>query len=146
MVIIPLTLLTYLGDYNGKYGLFLSLVGHYSLFPLLYPKELTVIKTFLYITYAAFSICGFKKLFNAKHIFNNFEKLYLFGFVLLYFYENLIHTLIKFDEKLPYLPLMLTSVYCSFGIILFWLKFYYKFLFLSHTLSINVNVVKKKDK
>lgn len=146
MVIIPLTLLTYLGDYNGKYCIFLSLVGHYSLFPLLFPKELTLIKTFLYIAYAALSICGFKKLFNEKHIFNIVEKLYLLGFVSIYLYENVIHSLIKFDEKLPYLPLMLTSVYCSFGIITFWVKFYYKFLFSTHTISVNVNIVKKKVK
>ncbi|CAK1551793.1 unnamed protein product [Leptosia nina] len=51
MVLIPLSFLSVLGQEDGKFFLFLSTVGHYSLFPLLYPKNLAAIKFFLLLPY-----------------------------------------------------------------------------------------------
>lgn len=69
-----------------------------------------------------------------------YENLYFFGFILLLIYENVLQFLLKFDKKLPFLPLMLTSIYCSVGVLYFYCKYYYKFL------STTSNEIKKKTK
>lgn len=42
-------------------------------------------------------------------------------------YETIIHKLI-FGEKLPFLPLALTSLYCAIGVTYSWVVYYYMFL------------------
>lgn len=56
------------------------------------------------------------------------ESLYLYGLIVLCVYDNAIHALWGLDKTLPFLPLMLTSVYCSVGVIYVWLCYYYYFL------------------
>lgn len=53
-----------------------------------------------------------------------YEACYLYGLVLLEFYCSAIHPLTVLAVKLPFLPLMLTSVYCAVGVVWAWLLFY----------------------
>ncbi|XP_038213124.1 probable dolichyl pyrophosphate Glc1Man9GlcNAc2 alpha-1,3-glucosyltransferase isoform X1 [Zerene cesonia] len=141
MILIPLSFLSVLGEDDGKYYLLLSSVGHYSLFPLLYPKNLASIKLFLLLTHCAMGFVNIPSLYedpkckkNKKRAFfilpmlNWIEILYLYGFILLYIYENLLHSFLGFNKILPFLPLLMTSVYCSIGVFYFWLSYYYYFL------------------
>lgn len=130
-----------LGNVDGRLFLILSTVGHYSLFPLLYPKNLLSIKLFMLFTHCAigFSTIPFlyipTKLKSNKRrrylrlpLLRRRETLYLYGLLFLCIYENMIHPACGFNKTLPFLPLMLTSVYCALGVIYFWISYYCYFL------------------
>lgn len=135
MAIIPLSILSVVEVGDAKAFVFLCTLGHYSLFPLLYPTSLLGIKVLLLIlhsTYIFYSLSSMYPLQICKYnlpLLNVLESLYLFGLVPLFVYENFIHYLIGLSERLPFLPLMLTSFYCSLGVIYCWLKYYLYFLY-----------------
>jgi alpha-1,3-glucosyltransferase len=52
------------------------------------------------------------------------ESVYLLGIVPLEAYCMFVHSYFGLADKLPFLPLMLTSVYCAVGVVYCWLKFY----------------------
>lgn len=125
---------------DAKVFVLLCTLGHYSLFPLLFPASLLLIKTLLLIlhsTYIFYSLSSMYPLQICKYnlpLLNMFESLYLCGFLPLFVYDNFIHQLLGLSEFLPFLPLMLTSVYCSIGVIYCWFKYYLYFLFKSNEL------------
>lgn len=53
-----------------------------------------------------------------------YEACYLYGLVFLEFYCSVIHPFTALAVKLPFLPLMLTSVYCAVGVVWAWILFY----------------------
>ena len=53
-----------------------------------------------------------------------YEACYLYGLVFLEFYCSVIHPFTVLAAKLPFLPLMLTSVYCAVGVVWAWIVFY----------------------
>lgn len=124
MAIIPLTLITWESEKNSRLFFFLSVVGHYSLFPLLFKPNLTVIKLSMYLVYIALAYYYLK----IQRKFPFLEKMYLIGLGVLFIYEHLIYHVLEMHKNLPFLPLMLTSVYCAVGITYFWLIFYYDYL------------------
>lgn len=131
-----------LGDVDGRQFLILTTVGNYSLFPLLYPKNLLCIKIFILLTHVAISFVNIPTLYEPqgkikggrrRRVFRlpmlrHSESLYIYGLIVLCVYENGLHVVWGLDKTLPFLPLMLTSVYCSIGVIYFWLSYYYYFL------------------
>lgn len=52
-----------------------------------------------------------------------YEACYLYGLVFLEFYCSAIHPFTVLAVKLPFLPLMLTSVYCAVGVVWAWIVF-----------------------
>lgn len=118
---------------EAKYTLFLSIVSHFSLLPLLFKPNLAIIKISLLLTYILIHLNGVRYLWpssiHRKHILPLHELFYSFGLIGLLFYEFILQYVINLDEKLPFLPLLLTSVYCSVGIMYFWLIYYAEFLF-----------------
>ncbi|XP_026491349.1 probable dolichyl pyrophosphate Glc1Man9GlcNAc2 alpha-1,3-glucosyltransferase [Vanessa tameamea] len=141
MILIPLSFLSVLGDIDCNLFLFISVVGNYSLFPLLYPKNLLSIKIFILLTHIAIAFCYIPALYELIRIkphkkrgfmilpgLKRFQSLYLYGFMAVCIYENSIHTFLGFDKTLPFLPLMITSVYCALGVCYFWFYYYYYFL------------------
>lgn len=120
---------------DARTFLFLSIVGHYSLFPLLFPPELTLVKLLLFILYSMYAFYSLSQLYPFQFckytlpLLNIFESIYLLGFCVIFFYENILHNFIGLDKHLPFLPLMLTSVYCSLGVIYSWLRYYLYFIF-----------------
>lgn len=105
----------------------LTIVSFFSLFPLLFTSELKLPQLFLYLSHITFGFYVLK-INKIKLNYSIYHKTYLAGFCGLFFYENIIQYVLGMDSKLPFLPLMLTSVYCSFGIIFSWLSFYYNFM------------------
>jgi alpha-1,3-glucosyltransferase len=114
---------------DAKAALFLGIVGHYSLFPLLFTVELTLIKAYLFLAYTSLAVYGLRSL-HQDVAFNFLVKLYVFGLGCVFVYENVVHHALRLDERFPFLPLMLTSVYCGFGVFMFWLVYYVRFLFM----------------
>lgn len=118
--------------------IFLSIIGNYSLLPLLFKTELLFIKFSFFITYTSLIIYFLYQIHGNEKLKITFcERLYLFGLIIPFIYEYILQYILHFDKKLPFLPLLLISVYCSIGVIYFWLKYYIQFL-----LSTNLNVGK----
>lgn len=105
----------------------LTIVAFYSLFPLLFTSELKLPQLFMFLSHITFGLYAFK-INKIQLNYSIYHKAYLAGLCVLFVYENIIQYILGMDLKLPFLPLMLTSVYCSFGIIFSWLKFYYNFM------------------
>jgi len=57
------------------------------------------------------------------------ESLYLAGLLPLEVFTGLLHPVLGLSRSLPFLPLLLTSLYCAVGVTYCWLKFYWIFLF-----------------
>ncbi|XP_056643004.1 probable dolichyl pyrophosphate Glc1Man9GlcNAc2 alpha-1,3-glucosyltransferase isoform X1 [Diorhabda sublineata] len=135
MVIIPLSILSILNPTDAKIFLILSTVGHYSLFPLLFPPSLLLIKVLLLLLFTLYSFHSIPKLYvtipsiKCKLAFLNlWEICYLLGLVLVFLYENVIHFFLGLNSKYPFLPLMITSVYCAIGVMYCWIYYYIHFL------------------
>nr|XP_053600319.1 probable dolichyl pyrophosphate Glc1Man9GlcNAc2 alpha-1,3-glucosyltransferase isoform X2 [Plodia interpunctella] len=142
MILIPLSFLAVLGDVDGKMFLIISTVGHYSLFPLLYPKNLLPIKIFMLLTHMAIGFGNIPTLYEVAKtkggkkrrafmrlpMLGQIESLYIYGLLAVCIYETVLHEAWGLSKSLPFLPLMLTSVYCSLGVIYFWINYYYYFL------------------
>ncbi|KAJ7393086.1 hypothetical protein OS493_008384 [Desmophyllum pertusum] len=128
MVIIPLSLMAIVDRRAARVFLVLSTTGHLSLFPLLFQSQETPIKVCLMLMFTVFSFyslclvhCGespdkssIAELFKLP-IVEWYEACYLYGLVFLEFYCSVIHPFTVLAVKLPFLPLMLTSVYCAVG-------------------------------
>lgn len=128
MVLIPLQVLTANSFSEARASLFLTIFGLYSLTPLLFTSELILVKLSLFALYVGFNFFAFRELFNTQ-VLKAHEVLYSVGILALPLYEFVIQYALKLDQKLPFMPLMLTSVYCSIGMVYFWLKFYVEYLF-----------------
>lgn len=128
MIMIPLQVLTFHDKFEAGSSLFLSIFGLYSLTPLLFTSELILPKLSLLVLFVAFNLFAFKKLYGGN-LLSMPERLYSVGIILLPLYEHLIQYAFNYHVKLPFMPLMITSVYCSIGMSYFWLKFYIEYLF-----------------
>uniref|UniRef100_A0A182XH06 Alpha-1,3-glucosyltransferase n=1 Tax=Anopheles quadriannulatus TaxID=34691 RepID=A0A182XH06_ANOQN len=126
-VLIPLSLLAIANQHDARWAVFLGIVAHYSLFPLLFKPELTLVKICLHALYTAVSVLLLKLIHRAT-FFRTVEFLYLAGFPVLCVYENIVHDAIGLRERLPFLPLLLTSVYCAVGVLYFWVSYQVSFL------------------
>ncbi|CAL1527996.1 unnamed protein product [Lymnaea stagnalis] len=167
MAIIPMALLVLNSKADARIYLILSTAGFYSLFPLLFTPMENLLKVLLLIQSCIFSFLSLGNIFssmkrdghsnqNNTEIFklpylpllNLSESIYIWGFIPLGLFNSLGFWLWNIGERYPFLPLMLTSVYCSLGIIYSWLEFYrlaltdgdtqlYKFIqqFSEHSLS-----------
>eukprot|EP00823_Brevimastigomonas_motovehiculus_P002683 TRINITY_DN1617_c2_g2_i1.p1 TRINITY_DN1617_c2_g2~~TRINITY_DN1617_c2_g2_i1.p1 ORF type:complete len:648 (+),score=96.16 TRINITY_DN1617_c2_g2_i1:25-1968(+) len=127
MVTIPLSLCA-LSSYQASHlFMFMLPVAHYSLFPLLFkPTEIPIkiaitLLHFLIacelINDARLSIQIATRIRRGR-IFNWFLKGYLTMMVVLFIYCQFIHPWLL--PRLEFLPLLLTSVYCSFGMLYSW--------------------------
>lgn len=120
---------------DAKVFLFLSVVGHYSLFPLLFTQELTLIKLLLLILYSMFAFSTLPNLYPFQFckftmpMLNIFESVYLMGLCLPFIYEIFFHSFLGLNINFPFLPLMITSVYCAVGVLYAWIKYNIYFIF-----------------
>lgn len=127
MVLIPLQVLTYHDRATARMSLFLTIFGSYSLLPLLFTVELVLVKLSLFITYVGLAVIAFKSIYDGKLLATT-EKLYSICLIALPLYEHLIQYPLGLHVKMPFMPLMLTSVYCAIGMSYFWLKFYFDYM------------------
>ncbi len=130
--------------------LLLATAGHYGLLPLLFRPQEYAPKLLLVLSYFAVSVAALKAVTRTglgggrvdkdavgrdraggKRVkgSNNSggvhgdaaARLYLAGFVLLELYVSVVHERdAVLRERLPFVPLMLTSLYCSAGVLWVW--------------------------
>lgn len=126
MIIIPIQILCSNCPSETNSSIFLTIFGLYSLTPLLYSKELVVLKLSLFVMYIMinYSITKQNSTYNTLVI----EKIYNLGIFILPLYEFVLQYVFKVEHKLPFLPLMLTSVYCGIGMFYFWIKYYFEYM------------------
>nr|CAG4644824.1 EOG090X06YP [Leptodora kindtii] len=129
LIIIPLTLFATTSASDCRLYLLLSVIGHTSLFPLLFTSFENVIKV---IAVLLFSIASYSFLValhcnprsKASMIkFYPWERIYFFGLVLVAFYECCLHSLLGVNFSLPFLSLLVMSVYCAVGVLYVWILF-----------------------
>ncbi|XP_033176472.1 probable dolichyl pyrophosphate Glc1Man9GlcNAc2 alpha-1,3-glucosyltransferase isoform X3 [Bombus impatiens] len=124
--IIPLCVLAATDKNDARIYLILSSAGHTALLPLLYPSNLTPLKILVLLVFMSAGFLVFSRKFNVNFLYF-YEYIYVINLPVLTVYETIIHKLI-FGEKLPFLPLALTSLYCAIGVTYSWVVYYYMFL------------------
>ncbi|KAI8988011.1 glucosyltransferase [Mycotypha africana] len=130
IVLIPYGLMAANCKTNLRILIILSAAGIVSLFPLLIHPAETPIKVTITLLWFCAVIPGLAHSVQIplKNLLSTMEQQYLIGLVLLQFYTGFIHDIV-FGERLPFLPLMLTSLYCAIGILYGWALFMYDYLF-----------------
>ncbi|XP_078683973.1 dolichyl pyrophosphate Glc1Man9GlcNAc2 alpha-1,3-glucosyltransferase-like isoform X2 [Branchiostoma floridae x Branchiostoma belcheri] len=131
LIIIPLSLLAVESRQDGQVFLLLSTCGHLSLFPLLFTQAETPSKVCLMLMFSLFAFMSLGVLHSSSKkrpyclpLLSPLETAYTVGLVFLQLYCSLGHHALGLTTRLPFLPLMLTSVYCAVGVMWSWLKFY----------------------
>ena len=99
--------------------LLVSAAGHFGLFPLLTTPAETPIKVLL--TLIHFLVACYFLLWNRAGRFHTLETLYLWGFGVLQALTTL-YDLFPFATRYPFLPLMLTSIFCAVGVAYSWVR------------------------
>ncbi|XP_059481046.1 probable dolichyl pyrophosphate Glc1Man9GlcNAc2 alpha-1,3-glucosyltransferase [Neocloeon triangulifer] len=135
LMIIPLSLLAVLWRKEAQIYLLLSTIGNYSLTPLLFTPLEIPLKGLLVLCHAIYAFVQLHQMFNLQKgsllrlpLLSRLETLYTLGLMPLFVYQHILHRLL-FADALPFLPLLLTSVYCAVGITYCWVTFYWHFLF-----------------
>ncbi|XP_069134127.1 dolichyl pyrophosphate Glc1Man9GlcNAc2 alpha-1,3-glucosyltransferase-like [Argopecten irradians] len=128
LIILPMSLLVIEKKKDAQLFLILSTVGHYSLFPLLFTPAESVIKVALVLIFTLYAFTSLGNVYRFPWtiplpLLSKLESVYVLGIVPLELFNSLGHPLLF--RRLPFLPLMLTSVYCAIGVTYCWLKFYW---------------------
>ncbi|XP_077820167.1 dolichyl pyrophosphate Glc1Man9GlcNAc2 alpha-1,3-glucosyltransferase isoform X27 [Macaca mulatta] len=125
LAILPMSLLSVQKAGDASIFLILTTTGHYSLFPLLFTAPELPIKILLMLLFTIYSISSLKTLFRKeKPLFNWMETFYLLGLGPLEVCCEFVFPFTSWKVKYPFLPLLLTSVYCAVGITYAWFKLY----------------------
>ncbi|XP_066502804.1 probable dolichyl pyrophosphate Glc1Man9GlcNAc2 alpha-1,3-glucosyltransferase [Hoplias malabaricus] len=125
MAILPLSLLAVQSKEDARTFLILSTTGHFSLFPLLFTAQELPLKILLMLLFTVFAFSSLKKLFSKRgHLLNSVEVAYLLGLVPLELVCEFVYPLMSWQKALPFFPLLLTSVYCSLGVLYSFVRLY----------------------
>ncbi|XP_062370038.1 probable dolichyl pyrophosphate Glc1Man9GlcNAc2 alpha-1,3-glucosyltransferase isoform X2 [Cinclus cinclus] len=125
LAILPLSLLSIQRAKDAGIYLILATTGHFSLFPLLFTPPELPIKILLMLLFTVYSFSSLKSLFRReKPLLNWLETIYLIQLVPLEIFCEIIFPLTPWKQHFPFIPLLLTSVYCALGITYAWLKLY----------------------
>lgn len=125
LAVLPMSLLSVGKAVDASIFLILTTTGHYSLFPLLFTAPELPIKIVLMLLFTTYSISSLKTLFRKeKPLFNWMETFYLLGLGPLEVFCEFVFPFTSWNLKYPFIPLLLTSVYCAVGITYAWLKLY----------------------
>ncbi|GFS94751.1 probable dolichyl pyrophosphate Glc1Man9GlcNAc2 alpha-1,3-glucosyltransferase [Nephila pilipes] len=142
LIILPLTISAVLYKEEAQLYIFLSIVGHFSLFPLLHLEGETPLKILLLLLHVVYMLSSLSQLHRFKElIIPDEEAIYLCGLVVLQFFYSFGAKVLGIEEKLPFLPLMLISTYCAIGVLYAWIK--YCFISLKNSESIFEKIKKR---
>ncbi|CAF4865571.1 unnamed protein product [Rotaria magnacalcarata] len=126
--IIPLSLLAFDSREHARYFLLLSTFGGFSLFPLIFTGPESLIKIGLFVGYTTFLFYTLGEIhgdhgstFNLP-LLNRLETFSIVLLIPLCVYVECLHTILHIDRILPFLPLLLISIYCSFFIVYCWIR------------------------
>ncbi|KAM8976757.1 dolichyl pyrophosphate Glc1Man9GlcNAc2 alpha-1,3-glucosyltransferase [Pelodytes ibericus] len=125
LAILPLSILAVISAKDAGIYLLLATTGHYSLFPLLFTAQELPIKVLLMLIFTVFSGTFLKALFRKEGpLLSWLETLYLYGLVPLEVFCEVVYPLSPWEQRLPFIPLLLTSVYCAVGVGYAWIRLY----------------------
>ncbi|KAM6382917.1 dolichyl pyrophosphate Glc1Man9GlcNAc2 alpha-1,3-glucosyltransferase isoform 2-T2 [Alca torda] len=125
LAILPLSLLSVQRAKDAGIYLILTTTGHFSLFPLLFTSPELPIKILLMLLFTVYSFSSLKSLFRRERpLLTWLETLYLVQLVPLEIFCEIIFPLTPWKQHFPFVPLLLTSVYCALGVTYAWLKLY----------------------
>ncbi|XP_072231233.1 dolichyl pyrophosphate Glc1Man9GlcNAc2 alpha-1,3-glucosyltransferase isoform X1 [Leuresthes tenuis] len=125
LAILPLSILAVENREDAGIFLLLSTTGHYSLFPLLFTAADLPIKVCLMLMFTVFSFTALRKLHSSRgSLLRQVEVIYLLGLVVVAVACEVIFPLSPWRQRLPFLPLLATSVYCSVGVSYSFLRLY----------------------
>ncbi|KAB2037272.1 hypothetical protein E1A91_D03G065100v1 [Gossypium mustelinum] len=129
---IPLAIVAVESLEDAKHYFLLSIVSCYSLFPLLYEAQEYPIKVLLLLLHTILMWFSFSAQYSGSLRGDKkggekqgFEvgwvtKSYLIGVVVVEIWGQFLHPYL-FGDKLPFVPLMLISMYCAIGILYSWI-------------------------
>ena len=117
MASVPLTLIALSSRALSRPAFLLNTIGTYALFPLLFQPGEIPFKLALFVTHTlvSYHIYGSD---NTRH-----EIAYMLGLLPLFIFTEIAHP-IWLAPRLPFLPLLLTSIYCAMGVLYGWLLLY----------------------
>ncbi|XP_066444351.1 dolichyl pyrophosphate Glc1Man9GlcNAc2 alpha-1,3-glucosyltransferase [Eleutherodactylus coqui] len=125
LAILPLSVLAVSGVKDAGIYFILTTAGHFSLFPLLFTPEELPIKILLMAIFTVFSFHSLTVLFRKEgRLLNGMEALYVCGLIPMELLCEIIYPLTSWQQRLPFIPLLLTSVYCALGIAYSWIRLY----------------------
>lgn len=130
MIIVPMIPLAFYSKLMSKYFFILNTIASFSIFPLLKEEAETPTKILFLLIYTFYTFGAFRNYYsNIKISFkliNFIEAVYLIGLIFIQIYTSFSETILfsSLHNRLPFLHLLLTSVYCAFGVLLTWLRFY----------------------
>ncbi|XP_005290622.2 probable dolichyl pyrophosphate Glc1Man9GlcNAc2 alpha-1,3-glucosyltransferase isoform X2 [Chrysemys picta bellii] len=125
LAILPLSLLSVESPKRAGIYLILTTTGHFSLFPLLFTPPEIATKILLMLLFTVYSFSSLRALFRKEgRLLNWLETIYLIALVPLEIFCEIVFPLTPWKLKFPFIPLLLTSVYCALGITYAWLKLY----------------------
>lgn len=136
--IIPMTFLAVMSRETTRLYLRLCVFGHFGLLPLLFQSTELLLKIFLNVAFLSGAVYlledNIKPSYLTEEPITHDEKLKLQGslvtkwdkigllvMVVLLFFVEVIHP-ICFGQQMEFLPLMLNSTFCAFGLIICWLE------------------------
>ncbi|XP_063807379.1 probable dolichyl pyrophosphate Glc1Man9GlcNAc2 alpha-1,3-glucosyltransferase isoform X2 [Pseudophryne corroboree] len=125
LAILPLSILAVSSAKDAGIYLILTTAGHFSLFPLLFTVQELPIKVLLMAIFTLFSWSSLRALHRREgRLLSCLETMYLGGLLPLEFLCEIIYPLTPWQQRLPFIPLMLTSIYCVLGIGYAWIRLY----------------------
>nr|XP_046267200.1 probable dolichyl pyrophosphate Glc1Man9GlcNAc2 alpha-1,3-glucosyltransferase isoform X2 [Scatophagus argus]XP_046267201.1 probable dolichyl pyrophosphate Glc1Man9GlcNAc2 alpha-1,3-glucosyltransferase isoform X2 [Scatophagus argus]XP_046267202.1 probable dolichyl pyrophosphate Glc1Man9GlcNAc2 alpha-1,3-glucosyltransferase isoform X2 [Scatophagus argus] len=129
IVIIPLSILAVESREDAGIFLVLSTTGHYSLFPLIFTSTELPIKVVLMLMFVIYSFTALRKLHSGQgSLLHPLEAVYLLGLVAMAIACEIVFPLSPWQQKLPFLPLLATSLYCAVGVCYSFLRLYVSLL------------------
>ncbi|XP_075707486.1 dolichyl pyrophosphate Glc1Man9GlcNAc2 alpha-1,3-glucosyltransferase [Rhinoderma darwinii] len=125
LAILPFSLLSVSSAKDAGIYLILTTAGHFSLFPLLFTPQELPLKILLMAIFTVFSFGSLSALFRKEgKLLNCMEALYVYGLLPLALLCEVIYPLTPWQQHLPFIPLLLISVYCAPGIAYSWIRLY----------------------
>ncbi|GAA6228299.1 probable dolichyl pyrophosphate Glc1Man9GlcNAc2 alpha-1,3-glucosyltransferase isoform X1 [Lates japonicus] len=129
IAVLPLSILAVESREDAGIFLVLTTTGHYSLFPLLFTPAELPIKVSLMLMFTVYSFTALRKLHSSQGpLLRPLEIIYLLGLVAVGIACEVVFPLSPWQQRLPFLPLLATSVYCSVGVCYSFLRLYVSLL------------------
>ncbi|XP_059819906.1 probable dolichyl pyrophosphate Glc1Man9GlcNAc2 alpha-1,3-glucosyltransferase isoform X4 [Hypanus sabinus] len=125
IAILPLSLFAVENRKDAGIYLVLVTTGHFSLFPLLFTGPEMPIKISLMLLFTIYSFSALRALFRKQGTLLSWpESIYLNGLIPLQLICEIIYPLTPWQQRFPFVPLLLISVYCSLGTTYAWIRLY----------------------
>ncbi|KAK1168199.1 putative dolichyl pyrophosphate Glc1Man9GlcNAc2 alpha-1,3-glucosyltransferase [Acipenser oxyrinchus oxyrinchus] len=129
IAILPLSLMAVDNRRDAGIFIILTTTGHLSLFPLIFTAPEQPIKILLMLLFTIYSLASLQRLFRKEgSLLSWLEAVYLTGLVPLEVFCEVVYPLTSWQQTLPFLPLLLTSVYCALGVTYSFFKLYLSML------------------